>query len=145
MDALEVFLPRHARLHGADPGEPRSVWDRMLEGLSDEQIRLRPARGVNSIAWIVWHIARVEDVAVNLVVAAGRQGRRQDPPVAAGAGGSGEWNEKSRITTEPRGLAPQQNCARAADAKAGASTATSATASTSTSQTTLMIAPLAAE
>jgi hypothetical protein len=73
MDALEFFLPQHARLHGADLGEPRSVWDRMLEGLSDEQIRLRPARGVNSIAWIVWHTARVEDVAVNLVVAAGRQ------------------------------------------------------------------------
>jgi DinB superfamily len=73
MDALEFFLPQHARLYGADLGDPRSVWDRMLEGLSDQQIRLRPARGVNSIAWIVWPTARVEDVAVNLVVAADRQ------------------------------------------------------------------------
>jgi hypothetical protein len=73
MNALELFLPQHARLHAVDLGDPRSVWDRMLEGLSDEQIRMRPSVGLNSIAWIVWHTARVEDVAVNLVVTAGRQ------------------------------------------------------------------------
>jgi hypothetical protein len=73
MNALEFFLPQHARPHGVDLGDPRSLWDRMLEGLSDEQIRLRPSVGLNSIAWIIWHTARVEDVAVNLVVTVGCQ------------------------------------------------------------------------
>jgi len=48
-------------------------------------------------------------------------------------------NEESRIAREPRGLAPQQNCARAAGDEAGASTSTSATASTGTTEATLMI------
>jgi hypothetical protein len=47
-------------------------------------------------------------------------------------------NEKSRITPEPRGGAPQQNCARAADAEAGAPTSTAAAASTSTTEATLI-------
>jgi DinB superfamily len=32
-------------------------------------MRLRPGEGVNSIVWLLWHMARTEDVAVNLVVA----------------------------------------------------------------------------
>jgi hypothetical protein len=49
-------------------------------------------------------------------------------------------NEKPRITPEPRGLAPQENCARATGAEADASTST-ATPSTSTTEATLMIPP----
>jgi hypothetical protein len=43
-------------------------------------------------------------------------------------------NEKSRITPEPRGLAPQENCARPAGDEAGAPTSTAATPSTSTTE-----------
>jgi hypothetical protein len=50
-------------------------------------------------------------------------------------------NEKPRITPEPRGLAPQENCARATGAEADASTSTAATPSTSTTEATLMIPP----
>jgi hypothetical protein len=50
-------------------------------------------------------------------------------------------NEKSRITSEPRGLAPQEDGARPAGDEAGASTSTSATASTGTTEATLMIPP----
>jgi hypothetical protein len=49
-------------------------------------------------------------------------------------------NEKSRFTTEPRGVAPQENCARPAGAEADTSTATAPTASTGASQATLMTA-----
>ena len=49
-------------------------------------------------------------------------------------------NEKSRITPEPRELAPHENSARPAGAEADTSTATAATASTGASQATLMTA-----
>lgn len=39
-----------------------------LHGLPDDQLRLRP-QGWNSIAYLLWHMARCEDVAANVVVA----------------------------------------------------------------------------
>jgi len=42
--------------------------DRILGGISDDQMWLRPGKETNSIAWLVWHMARTEDVVVNLVV-----------------------------------------------------------------------------
>ena len=32
-----------------------------VEGLSDEQLAFRPGAGANSIAWLVWHLVRVQD------------------------------------------------------------------------------------
>jgi hypothetical protein len=63
MDALHLFLVGHAGL--------RFRLDR-LSDLSDAQWRLRP-HGLNSAAWLVWHMARTEDVAVNRLVADRRQ------------------------------------------------------------------------
>jgi hypothetical protein len=73
MTAAEFFLAQHARLHAADVADPASYWDRTLAGLTDAEMRARPAPGLNSVAWILWHVARTEDVTVNLVVTAGRQ------------------------------------------------------------------------
>lgn len=42
--------------------------DLLMDGLSDDKARTRP-RDLNSIAWLLWHMARTEDVAMNLVVA----------------------------------------------------------------------------
>jgi hypothetical protein len=50
-------------------------------------------------------------------------------------------NEKSWITPESRGLAPQEDGARPAGAEADAPTSTAASASTCASQATLMIRP----
>ena len=48
------------------------MWERVYGGVSDEQMRARPP-GMNSLAWLLWHAARTEDVNVNLVVTAGHQ------------------------------------------------------------------------
>ncbi|MDX6371063.1 MAG: hypothetical protein QOD98_51 [Nocardioidaceae bacterium] len=32
-----------------------------VDGLTDDQLALRPAPDSNSIAWLVWHLARVQD------------------------------------------------------------------------------------
>ncbi|NHC22489.1 DUF664 domain-containing protein [Nocardioides sp. IC4_145] len=33
----------------------------VVDGLSEDQLASRPAPGTNSIAWLVWHLARVQD------------------------------------------------------------------------------------
>jgi DinB superfamily len=60
MDAREFFLVHHEHVHS-------QVARELLQGLSDEQMRLRP-NGLNSVAWLVWHMARCED-AINVLVA----------------------------------------------------------------------------
>ena len=38
--------------------------DDLTDGLSDEQATYRPSANANSIAWLIWHSARVQDVQV---------------------------------------------------------------------------------
>jgi hypothetical protein len=73
MDMVSFFLLQHGQLHAADGGAAASYSDRIFAGLSEDQMRARPGGGVNSLVWLVWHMARVEDVSVNLVVSDGRQ------------------------------------------------------------------------
>jgi hypothetical protein len=66
MDAVDFFLLRYETLH-------RTLLDDLLEGLTEAQVRGRPHAGVNTIAWLIWHSARVEDVGVNRFVVDGTQ------------------------------------------------------------------------
>jgi hypothetical protein len=68
MDLIRFFLDLHAETHAGDVSG-RAAPERWLGGLSDDQMRRRPGEGLNSIVWLLWHMARTEDVAVNLVVA----------------------------------------------------------------------------
>lgn len=69
--AMAMFLSQHAQLHSADMtgSELWSFEDWICEGLSEAQFRLIPRDGEHSIAWILWHIARIEDVTMNILVA----------------------------------------------------------------------------
>ena len=67
MKADELFLVQHARFYSLGSGV--SYTDRVFGGLSDLEMRARPAANLNSLVWLLWHMARTEDVAVNLVVA----------------------------------------------------------------------------
>ena len=70
MDARDMFLQQHSVVHSAAVGGNKvSAAERTLTGLSDEQMRVRPREDLNSIAWLVWHIARAEDIMVNRVLA----------------------------------------------------------------------------
>ena len=61
MDAIEFFRLRFDFVHVG-------FVDDLLDGLSDDHVRARP-HGLNSIAWLLWHVARIEDVGVNRFVA----------------------------------------------------------------------------
>jgi hypothetical protein len=70
MDAKDLFLAQHAAVQSvAVGGNPASAAERAFAGLSDEQMRVRPREDLNSLAWLMWHIARAEDIMVNVLIA----------------------------------------------------------------------------
>ena len=70
MDSKHLFLMDHATVHANAVGETAadSRVDGLLTDLSNEELRQSPAANINSIAWLLWHMARCEDVAVNTVI-----------------------------------------------------------------------------
>jgi hypothetical protein len=69
MDVRDLFLDQHAAMHSAAVGGNKmSAAERAFAGLSDEQMRVRPREDLNSLAWLMWHIARAEDIMVNQVM-----------------------------------------------------------------------------
>ncbi len=69
MDARQIFLERHAALHGAAMnGDGWWKAAAIYGDLPDEQVRRRPTPQHNSIAWLVWHMTRCEDVAINTLL-----------------------------------------------------------------------------
>lgn len=72
MDARALLLMQHAAVHTAavrGRGRP-TLADRTFAKLSDAEMRRRPTPAVNSLAWLLWHMARAEDAFVNVVLAA---------------------------------------------------------------------------
>ncbi|HKC96675.1 MAG TPA: DinB family protein, partial [Methylomirabilota bacterium] len=74
MDVRDLFLDQHAAMHSAAVGGNKmSASERAFSGLSDEQMRVRPREDLNSLAWLMWHIARAEDIFVNTILGARTQ------------------------------------------------------------------------
>ena len=72
MNLRDLFLDQHAAVHSAAVGGNKmSSAERTFGGVTDEQMRVRPREDLNSLAWLLWHIARGEEVMVNQVLAGG--------------------------------------------------------------------------
>lgn len=83
MNALQIFLREHARTHAAVE---------LLDGLPEPEVRA-PVAGFNSLAWIVWHMARIEDGCLATWVF----GTEQEFDV-------GEWGPRLRAGTRANGF-----------------------------------------
>lgn len=68
--SITLYLPHHAVLHSVAVTETAtwSYFDDLLQDLTGEQMRLVPENEDHSIAWMIWHMARIEDVAMNMLV-----------------------------------------------------------------------------
>ncbi len=68
MTPIERFLRDHAFVHteAVARADPFNI-DYLLQGMTEAQLRVQP-HGMNSFAWLFWHIARVEDGYVSCVV-----------------------------------------------------------------------------
>ena len=67
MNALDLYIREHAALHGPAVADAEFRVDWMLGDLSEAQWRARP-HGLNSLAWLLWHVAQVEDACLAPVV-----------------------------------------------------------------------------
>ena len=69
MDARDLLIEEHSAVHSAAVGANKaSMAERTFGGLTDDQMRVRPREDLNSLAWLMWHISRAEDVMVNIVI-----------------------------------------------------------------------------
>lgn len=95
-EAIELFLSQHAMLHSAkmDHTVPWSFEDAVIEDMTDEQLRRIPGNFEHSIVWCIWHIARIEDVAMNMLVAGSPQVLNRD-----------DWLERMKMTVQHTGNA----------------------------------------
>ena len=73
--AIELFLHQHAMVHAAEMAQS-GLWsfaDEVWGDATEATIRRIPQNEEHSMAWIVWHLARIEDVTMNLLVAGSPQ------------------------------------------------------------------------
>jgi hypothetical protein len=69
--AINLFFRQHAMVHSATVSES-GLWsfaDEVWTGVTEDDARKIPHGCEHSIAWMFWHIARIEDVTMNLLVA----------------------------------------------------------------------------
>jgi hypothetical protein len=68
--AIALFKQHHGVLHSAKVGQSEwSYEDYLLDDLAEETWRRIPQNGEHSIVWNIWHLARIEDATMNLLVA----------------------------------------------------------------------------
>lgn len=69
--AIVLFLRQHGMLHtGEVSGDGSySFAGEILGGMTAEHLRRIPAREDHSVAWCFWHMARIEDVTMNVLLA----------------------------------------------------------------------------
>jgi len=70
-NAIDLFLRQHAMVHDAEMSNAglHSFSDEAWDGASEAIIRCVPPKFEHSIAWIIWHLARIEDMTMNGLLA----------------------------------------------------------------------------
>jgi hypothetical protein len=108
LEALDLAPRQHAHVHASAVSQSGlfSFEDEVLDGLGEQQLRSRPGDEPNSIAWLLWHCARIEDVTTNLLIAGQPQVvEREDWPdrlkIAAADVGTGmDDTQVSQVTSQ---------------------------------------------
>jgi hypothetical protein len=69
--AIDLFLIQHAMVHSSkmSKSDQWSFEDEILNDMAEEEIRQIPRNSEHSVAWIIFHIARIEDITMNMLVA----------------------------------------------------------------------------
>jgi uncharacterized damage-inducible protein DinB len=66
---LDVFLSQHGQLHSRQVSDEKWTFeDEVLDVLDEAGLRAIPPGFEHSIAWILWHLARCEDLTMNMLV-----------------------------------------------------------------------------
>ena len=73
--ASQQFLIQHAMLHSHEVGHTNlhSFEEELWDGLTETMFRTILPNGEHSIAWTLFHLARIEDMTMNLLIAGAPQ------------------------------------------------------------------------
>ena len=75
----DLFLQIHAKLHSSVvSGTDKNEVDNLLCDLKQNEYAIMPTGKDETIAWGLWHIARIEDLTMNILVARKEQVFNQD-------------------------------------------------------------------
>ncbi len=94
-EAIQLCLDMHSMVHSQEVGngEDRTLDDELWEGLDEKTFRSM-IKGGTTIAWNIWHLARIEDITANILIADGIQ-----------AINSENWPEKMNVRIRDTGNA----------------------------------------
>lgn len=72
--AKKLFLDIHANLHLSviSNGIENEV-DRLIRDLVEQEYAIMPTNKDETIAWVIWHIARIEDLTMGILIYGGNQ------------------------------------------------------------------------
>lgn len=73
-EAKQLFLELHSKLHlsSITRTSPNEV-DNLLNDLAPHEFNIMPTSKDQTIAWVLWHTARIEDLTMGILVAEGKQ------------------------------------------------------------------------
>ncbi|MGZ9583089.1 DinB family protein [Paenibacillus marinisediminis] len=91
MDSIDLFLYQHSLLHSSEMSNSgcATLEDELVKDIKEETIRKYPVVAPdtkNSIVWHLWHVTRIEDMTMNVLVNNNKQIFH-----------SGDWDKKLRI------------------------------------------------
>ncbi len=96
IEAVSLCLEMHALLHASDVSgsKTQTFEDKLWDGLTESMFRALPAGHALTIAWNIWHITRIEDITVNILI-------EGDSQVI----NSGDWNKRLNTSVRDTGNA----------------------------------------
>ena len=69
-EAKRLFFELHSKLHlSSMTGTEKNEVDSLLNGLTPDQYRIMPTANDETIAWVLWHVARIEDLTMGILAA----------------------------------------------------------------------------
>lgn len=74
IEAKRLFFDLHTKLHLSSMiGAEQNEVDALLNDLLSYEYRVMPTAKDETIAWVLWHLARIEDLTMGVLVANGEQ------------------------------------------------------------------------
>lgn len=70
-EAINLCLEQHAMVHSSEMSQINAVTfeDELWDGLDETAFRTMPTINDETIAWSLWHLTRIEDITMNILVA----------------------------------------------------------------------------
>lgn len=70
-EAIKLCLEQHSMVHLSEMAQINAITfeDQLWEGLDEDAFRTIPTNENHTIAWCLWHLTRIEDITMNILVA----------------------------------------------------------------------------